>query len=166
MQNSELQALLSRGDTPLVVDFWAAWCAPCRVTRPLLEKLAREYDGRVGFLEIDADASPDVARRYRVLGIPTVLAFQGGREAGRFTGAQTEAQYRALFEALAAGRQVRLPLAPFDRVLRLSAGAALAGIGVATGSLFLVGLGALLAFLGVYDRCPLWSALAHRVRRD
>jgi thioredoxin 1 len=74
-------------------------------------------------------------------------------------GAQNEAGYRALFEALAEGREVKIPLSTFDRFLRLGAGALLAMVGISTGNWLLTGAGGVVAFLGVYDRCPIWRAV-------
>jgi len=129
------------------------------MTKPILEKLAQEYDGRVEFLPVNADDSPQVLKQLRVFGLPTVLAFRDGEEISRMTGAKTEASYRAMFEALAAGNDVKVPLAPFDRLLRLGAGLSLVIVGIYTSSWLVAGIGGVLAFLGVYDRCPIWAAI-------
>jgi thioredoxin len=159
MNINEFQQRVTNAGKPLVVDFWAAWCAPCRVTKPVLEKIANEYAGRVGFLPVDADASREVLEHFRIFGIPSVLAFRKGKEAARITGARSEANYRLLFESLAEGREIRIELSPFDRFLRLGAGMLLAGVGAATGTWLLAGTGLLVAFLGIYDRCPVWRVI-------
>ena len=165
MNPTEFEQKALAAGKAVVVDLWAPWCAPCRATKPILEKLAVEYAGRVEFLPVNADESPEVLRQYRVLGIPTVLAFLNGKLAGRVTGAQPESGYRLLFEALASGAPVRLPMASFDRLLRLGTGALLVVAGGFAGSWLLAGLGALVAFLGIYDRCPVWAALTRAFRR-
>lgn len=159
MNLSEFQQKISNSGKPIVVDFWADWCIPCRVTKPILERLAKEYRGRVEFLPIDADTSRDVLEHFKVFGIPTVLTIQGGEVVGRVTGAQGEGSYRAMFDALAEGREVKIPMSTFDRLLRLGAGALLATVGVSTGNWFLLGIGGAVAFLGIYDRCPIWRAV-------
>lgn len=165
MNQSEFQQVISQTSKPLVVDFWAPWCAPCRMAKPILEELAREFADQVDFIPINANDSRELVRRLRILGIPTVLAFQNGVEAGRITGAQKESDYRAVFEALARGSVIKVPLWSFDRMLRLGAGLLLVGAGISTSSWLLISLGGLLAFLGIYDRCPLWRAFTGGLRR-
>jgi hypothetical protein len=94
-----------------------------------------------------------------------VITFKNGKEVGRVTGAQTEKNYRSMFEALAEGREVKIPLTPFDRMLRLGAGTAIAIIGISTSNWFVAGIGGILIFMGIYDRCPLWSALTGMLKR-
>lgn len=164
MNPSQFQKAVSSADTPIVVDFWAPWCVPCRVTKPMLEKLATEYSGRVGFLPIDADQSREVLEQFKIIGIPTVMAFRDGEVVARVTGAQNEAGYRSLFESLVQGGEVKIPLSAFDRMLRLGAGALLAMIGISTGNWLVLGVGGIVAFLGVYDRCPIWRAVTGMIR--
>ncbi len=159
MNLSQFQKAVSSSDKPVVVDFWAAWCMPCRVTKPILEKLAREYRDRIEFLPVNADDSRETLEHFKIIGIPTVMAFRNGEAVGRVTGAQNEAGYRAMFESLAEGREVRVPMSAFDRFLRLGAGALLATIGFSAGNWFVLGIGGIVAFLGVYDRCPIWRAI-------
>ncbi len=166
MNIAEFQRKISETSKPVVVDFWAAWCAPCRLTKPILESLAQEYDGSVIFLPVDADDAREVVEQFRILGIPTVLALRDGREVARVTGAQNESNYRAMFDALASGKEVKIPMAPFDRLLRLGAGTLLVAVGSFTGNWLVAGIGGLLAFLGVYDRCPVWNAITGMLKRN
>lgn len=85
---------------PVLVDFWAEWCAPCRTLKPVLEKLAAEYGGRFVLAKVDSDRNQELAARYGVRGIPNVKAFVGGEMVDEFTGAQSEAQVRAFIERL------------------------------------------------------------------
>lgn len=158
MNKQEFQQKLESG-RPLFVDFWAPWCGPCMMTKPILDKLGKEFADEVDFLPINADQSREVLEQYRIFGIPTVIAFQNGKEVARLTGAQNEAGYRAVFDALAQGKEVKIPMTQFDRMLRLGAGALFITVGVSTGSWLVTGIGGILAFLGIYDRCPIWNAL-------
>ncbi|MBI5942937.1 MAG: thioredoxin fold domain-containing protein [Chloroflexi bacterium] len=165
MNNSEFQQKLSESGKPVIVDFWAGWCAPCMVSKPILEKLAKEYAEQVVFLPVNADESREVLEQFRIFGIPTVITFRNGKEAGRITGSQPEAGYRAMFESLAEGKEVKIPLSSFDRMLRLGAGAAFMMIGISTGNWIIAGVGGILAFMGIYDRCPLWAALTGIIQK-
>jgi thioredoxin 1 len=165
MNITEFQKRILEADEPIVVDFWANWCVPCKMTKPILEKLAKEYNAKIEFMPVDADTSREVLEHFQVAGIPTVLAIRDGKVVGRVTGAQNEAGYRAMFEALAEGREVKIPIAPFDRMLRLGAGALLVAVGFSTGNWFVLGIGGIIAFLGIYDRCPIWRALTNMLRR-
>ncbi len=158
MKKQEFQQKL-KSNKPLFVDFWAPWCGPCMMTKPILDKLGKEFAEDVEFLPINADHSREVLEQYRIFGIPTVIAFQNGKEVARLTGAQNEAGYRSVFEALAQGKEVKVSMTQFDRMLRLGAGGLFIMIGVSTGSWLVAGIGGILAFLGIYDRCPIWNAL-------
>jgi thioredoxin 1 len=165
MDLSQFQQKVSSANKPIVVDFWAQWCMPCKMTKPILESLGNEYADKVEFLPINADNSRDILDHFKVIGIPTVLTIRNGDVAGRVTGAQKESVYRVMFDALAEGKEVKVPMTPLDRTLRLGAGALLVMYGVSASNWLLVGIGGVIAFLGVYDRCPIWRAITGMLKR-
>jgi thioredoxin 1 len=165
MNKTEFQQKISESEKPVIIDFWAPWCGPCKMTKPILDKLAKEYAEKVEFMPINADDSREVLEQFRVFGIPTVITLRGGKEVGRVTGAQNEAGYRAMFEALAEGKEVKVPLTQFDRMLRLGVGGLFIMVGISTHNWMIAGVGGILAFMGIYDRCPIWQALTGIFKR-
>lgn len=82
------EAEVLRSTVPVVVDFWAAWCAPCRMVAPELEALAAEREGSVRVVKVDVDANPEVAARYGIQSIPTIALFRNGELVARSIGAK------------------------------------------------------------------------------
>ena len=78
-------------EVPVVLDFWAEWCPPCRALAPTFEELARKYDGSVRFLKLNVDENQQVPQRFGIKGIPTLVFFDGGREVERVVGASSKA---------------------------------------------------------------------------
>lgn len=87
-------------NVPVVVDFWATWCGPCKTLTPLLERLVQQAGGRVRLVKIDIDKNQELAAQLRIQSVPTVYAFVGGRPVDAFVGAQPESKIRAFIERL------------------------------------------------------------------
>ncbi len=83
---------VASSEVPLVVDFWAEWCGPCRMVTPVLEAIASEHSGKIRVAKLNVDDAPDVARRYEIMSIPTLLVFQDGIPKKRLIGAKGKAQ--------------------------------------------------------------------------
>lgn len=154
---------------PVVVDFWAPWCAPCRLIEPVMKKLEEEYAGRVEVMKINADEHPEVLRGLNIYGIPTLVAYHNGQEVSRRTGAASQGALANLFEAALSGdKPVKKEPAPISRLLRLVIGGALfflAFQGQFSGFYLLLAiLGVIVAFTAVYDRCPIYKAVTSRLK--
>lgn len=85
-------------DLPVLVDFWATWCGPCRSISPLVEELAKEFSGRVKVTKLNVDESPTTPTQYGVRGIPTLILFKGGKIFDQIVGAVPKARLKALIE--------------------------------------------------------------------
>jgi thioredoxin len=171
LQPEHFYETLRAAGGPVVVEFWAPWCGPCRMMAPALEQAARKYEGQVRLIKINADEARDLVQTLRVMAIPTVLVFDGDREVLRRTGAQTPAMLDTLFARLAEGGAAALQAAPppamdpTTRMIRLTSGLLLALLGVWLQNPLVLAAGGLVAFWGFYDRCPIWNALWPRVRK-
>ncbi|HSL25499.1 MAG TPA: thioredoxin [Acidimicrobiia bacterium] len=76
------------GETPILVDFWAAWCGPCRLIAPILEEMATEYQGKISIGKLNVDENPRISANYDVMSIPTLILFKDGVEKKRIIGAR------------------------------------------------------------------------------
>ena len=83
---------------PVLVDFWAAWCGPCRMVTPAVERIARDYAGRIKVLKLDVDSAEEIAARYQIQGIPLLVLHRDGEEVDRRAGAQPERALREWLE--------------------------------------------------------------------
>jgi len=90
--DSSFESDVLQSDIPALVDFWAAWCGPCKMIAPLLDELSTEYAGRVKICKVDVDASPETAAKFNVRGIPTRLVFKNGTVEATKVGALSKAQ--------------------------------------------------------------------------
>jgi len=152
---------------PVVIDFWAPWCAPCRAQTPALMRAAKQFNGQVDLIKVNVDRQPELAQEFRVMGIPTLGAYSQGQVVTRRTGVQSEPALDALFSAARDGRGSVKGVSNVDRFMRIGAGLAVAAIGwfVADHNLWLVAAGGAIAFTGVYDRCPVFQAFLRLIKK-
>jgi thioredoxin 1 len=87
-----------QADLPVVVDFWAPWCGPCRVVNPIIEDLASQHGDRVKFVKLNVDDNPGISTRYNVLSIPTVILFERGEAQDTVIGARSKSHYESAWE--------------------------------------------------------------------
>jgi len=97
--DTTFQAEVLESSVPVLVDYWAPWCAPCRMIGPLLDQSAERYVGRLSLAKIDIDDNPQVPSRYHVRGIPTLMLFKNGQPVATQVGAVSKAQLDAFIEA-------------------------------------------------------------------
>ena len=87
LTSSSFEKFLENTNLPVLVDFWAEWCMPCRIMAPVMEELARDYEGKAVFAKVDLDENQEVASRYNIMSIPHFIIFKNGRPAERIVGA-------------------------------------------------------------------------------
>ena len=95
--NFETEVLNS--DKPVLVEFWAEWCMPCRMLGPTIEKIAKDYQGKVKVGKVDTDANRDVSMKYGISAIPTVILFKNGQIAQKFVGLRQEKEFKEVLDA-------------------------------------------------------------------
>lgn len=92
VSDASFEADVIKSDVPVLVDYWAAWCGPCKMIAPLLEEAAKEYQGRVIIAKVDVDANPDTAAKFGIRGIPTLMLFKDGQATATKVGALSKSQ--------------------------------------------------------------------------
>jgi thioredoxin 1 len=103
--DSEFGKTVLESQLPVLVDFWAAWCGPCRMIAPFVEEIARDYAGKAVVVKMDTDANPQTPMKYGIMGIPTLIIFKNGKEAERIVGAVPKVMITRKLEAVLAKEQ-------------------------------------------------------------
>jgi thioredoxin len=98
--DQNFETTVAAAQQPVLVDFWATWCAPCKMLKPVIDELATEYEGRVIVAELDVDANPLISSKFSVLSIPTLILFRGGKPAERIVGYKPKAHLRQRIDAV------------------------------------------------------------------
>lgn len=100
VDDSNFDEIVVKSDKPVMVDFWAEWCGPCRMIAPFVEELATEYEGKALVVKCDVDSSPGVAAKFGIRNIPTVLFFKNGEVADKQVGAVPKDSFESKLKAL------------------------------------------------------------------
>jgi len=100
LNDNNFEKIVLKSEQPVMVDFWAVWCAPCRAIAPYIEQIATEYEGRAIVGKVDIEQSPDVANKYGIRNIPTILFFKGGEMVNKHVGLASKAVLANMLNAL------------------------------------------------------------------
>ncbi len=147
---------------PLVVEFWAPWCHPCKAMAPFLSAAASKYQGKVDLLKVNVDESPEIAQSLRIMAVPTMIGYSGGKSVFRKTGFQPQSSIDKFFADLTEGKTTsKQEPALASRIFRAAAGLVLIIGGIAyNNSILLILLGVAITFSAFYDRCPIYRAVS------
>ena len=100
VDDNNFDQIVLQAKTPVLVDLWATWCAPCRMVEPVVEELAREYEGKISFAKLDVDYNPKTASKYGIMSIPTLLIFKDGKPVSNIVGFRPKADLKRSLDAI------------------------------------------------------------------
>ncbi len=152
-----LQEKINASTLPVVVDFWAPWCAPCKMMKPALEKVSAEFEGQVQVFQVNTDEDTQFAQSLNIRSIPTLVGFNQGKEIARRVGGISANDIRTFFVAVQKG-EAFTSIDSRNRILRLFTAAVLLVMAFINGFNWIVlALSLGMFFFAVYDKCPVYN---------
>lgn len=103
VNEAKFDEMVLKAKTPVLVDFWAPWCGPCKMIEPIVEALAGEYEGKVSVMRLNVDDSPNIARQYGVMSIPTLMVFKDGQPVSNIIGFRPKPELNKVLDKALAG---------------------------------------------------------------
>ena len=162
---------LKENPRPVVVDFWATWCGPCRMVEPILKKLEKQYEGKLDLWKVNADEQPELLRKLKIYGIPTLVGFNAGQEVYRHTGAGVQGILERVFIAAISGeRPMQSGISFQARIWRMTLGGVLLIFGYAGGFrewyLLLGVIGGIVILSAVIDTFSFWRKITEKFKKS